>query len=98
VGGFSVDTGAVKNLGDQLSKIIADLEAAGASSDLSYDAAGSRDVEQALSEFDEHWINGEQTVIESLTALVTVIHTAATEYDRSDSAVAGATGSTDGTA
>jgi hypothetical protein len=92
MGGFKVDTQAVHGLGRELSQICADLGAAAAPSDLSDEAAGSRDVGQALREFHGHWKTEQDKLLTNLRALADAIHAAADSYEQSDEAVASATG------
>lgn len=92
MGGFKVDTEAVRSLGTQLSKICADLSAAAAPSDLSDAAAGSRAVGQALREFHDHWKDEQGKLQENLQKLATAISGAADNYESSDNAVARASG------
>lgn len=96
MGGFKVDTDAVRGLGDELAQISADLVAAAKPSDLSDGAAGSRAVGQALREFHEHWNGQQQTLVEGLNALTAAVRAAADAYEMSDAAVSRAAQSAGG--
>jgi hypothetical protein len=89
--GFSVDTDAVQAFGREIAQVCADLESAALPSDLSDDAAGSREVGQALREFHSHWRDQQDQLLGSLQALSAAVHDAADSYDRSDQAVSSAT-------
>ena len=88
MGGFKVDTDAVHSLAEELSQICADLGAAAVPSDLSDGEAGCRVLGQALREFHGHWKVEQDKLLKSLLAVAKAVHTAADEYDRSDTAVA----------
>ena len=92
MGGFEVDTEAVRTLGTQLAQICTELTAIAAPSELSDGAAGSRDVGEALGEFHAHWSGQQSQLVGNLQKLATAVETAANGYDNSDSSVAGGAG------
>jgi uncharacterized protein YukE len=93
MGGFTVDTGALRTFGSEISQVSNDLAAAVASSQLSDSDTGNHDVGDALSEFHSHWKQQQDKLRGNLTELSTTISGAADDYDKSDTAVStGASG------
>lgn len=91
MGGFSVDTDAVKTFGMRISQVCADLGDAAVASDLSDAEAGSGDVGEALREFHAHWKQQQDTLLKNLGSLGKTISDAGKNYGESDAAVATAT-------
>ena len=86
--GFTVDTDAVKALGGSLWQLTADLDSAAMPADLSDCDTGSHDVTGALKTFHQHWVSERDKLGDSLSKLAQAVTDAATDYAKSDAAVA----------
>jgi hypothetical protein len=92
VGGFTVDTDLLADLGARFLRIADDVVEVTGAHEVEDRALGGRIVGDALCEFEDHWRSGRQRLHERLRSVGMLVQEAASAYKTVDHAVVEATG------